>query len=121
MHFRVIPRSAGVPDIGQDACILREDGWDDFHHQTMFDVHLFDEAGQRHDLGSTKITFDGMGPGRVPIPPVFEALTGTYCSLGQDRNYYETIAGLPVALQQQFLEGIRDCVFDPAIWEHFRE
>ena len=121
MRFSVINRAQNVHSGGARRCLLEVDNWDDYHYQTMFNVYLFDDSGQRHDLGSVKIILEGMGHGRVRLPHEFEALDDSFCSLGQSRNYYETLEGLPHGLAEEFLVGLRDCVQDPSIWTRFKQ
>jgi predicted ATPase len=58
--------------------------------------------------------------GRVSIPDTFSTLGPEDCSLGQDENYYETIASLPEHLGAHALSALRDCVQDPSILAAFR-
>ena len=100
--------------------MLHDDNWDDYHYKTLFKVKLIDDHGDTHDLGTVKIMRAGMAHGRIEIPDVFSELGDEYCSLGQSQNYYETLAILPEYLRHDYLRGIRDCVFDPNIWEKFK-
>ncbi len=120
MRFIVIPRTQGVPSEAHNKCVLRIDNWDDYHFQTMFEVHLFDADGTRHDIGAVKIVSTEMEQGRVDVPSRFSELSDDYCSLGQDRNYYETLSELHLDSRNEFLTAIRDCVHDREIWSRFQ-
>jgi energy-coupling factor transporter ATP-binding protein EcfA2 len=106
---------------GRNEAFLVDDGWDDFNFKTMFDLVVFDEEGRRIDVGQVKVISRGLKRERVFIPEVFKALDSEYCSLGQEQNYYETVAGLSVDLGDQILIGLRDCVLTPSILDAFRE
>src|SRR5208282_3318963 len=105
---------------GRNQAFLVDDGWDDFTFKTMFELVVFDQEGKRIDIGAVKILSHGLLPSRVSIPETFSELGPGYCSLGQEQNYYETIAGLPGELGDEVLRGLRDCVRDPRIFLEFR-
>lgn len=121
MHVTTIARTERRSVTGKREAFLVHDGWDDYTFQTMFDLLIFDDDGRRVEVGQIKILQRGMTSGRVPVPQFFEALDETYCSLGQDENYYETLASLPGDLGDQILQSLRDCVQDQSIYVAFRE
>lgn len=108
--------SAGKHDI----CYLAWNNWDDFGFTTTFDVTLYDTDGQGYELGSVRIMQEGQKSGTPPIEQSFEQLGDDFCSLGNNRNYYARLFALPPPLREAFLEGLRDCVADPARFERFR-
>jgi hypothetical protein len=61
-----------------------------------------------------------MKKGRVRVPEEFPTLDEEYCSLGSDRDYYVRLSGIHGPIRDAFLNGIRDCVFNPKIWEEFK-
>jgi predicted ATPase len=61
----------------------------------------------------------GMPKGAVELPESFSSLGPEYCSLGQGQNYYETFATLETELSETILVALRDCVFDPTIFDEF--
>jgi len=108
-------------EIGRTAYLVR-DNWDDFGFKTAFGILLVDNGGIKHDLGSVRIMTAGMTDGYVELPQTFnEPLPANYCSLGNGQNYYETLYELPSDLRQEYLTFIRDCVYDPEIWEQFQD
>ncbi|MEZ0018228.1 AAA family ATPase [Sinorhizobium fredii] len=111
----------GESDQYKGVCILADDNWDDFTFKTSFHSTLFDYDGGRYDLGPIKIMSQGMTPGRVQVAPVFEELGASYCSLGADRDYYLKLSGIQETIRSEYLRGISDCVFNPAIWESFKD
>jgi hypothetical protein len=121
MQFIHIDRGARRTTSGRNQAFLIDDGWDDYSFKTLFDLVVFTPEGQRIELGGIKLFKRGLQSGRVSVPPTFETLDETFCSLGQEPNYYETLSGLPDDLGDQILRSLRDCVIDPDIYASFRE
>ncbi len=106
---------------GKGQAFLVYDNWDDYGFKTSFELVVFDDTGARADFGPVKILQKGMRQGHVVLPNgPFEYLGDDYCSLGQEQNYYEQLANLAYENRQGLLTGLRDCVFDLAIFEQFR-
>ena len=59
------------------------------------------------------------GPGTTQIADEFHALDDTYCSLGQELAYYESLLTLPENVRNEYLTGLRDAAADPSIRESF--
>ena len=120
MRFR---RVDTIPSSGtaKEACYLINDNWDDFSFKTSFDSVLMDSNGERHDLGGVKILKRGMTGGRVPVENSFDALDDNWCSLGASREYYVKLSKIDEELRNLYLASIRDCVFNPSIWQSFRD
>jgi len=121
MLFTHVDRTARLSLSGSNQAFLIDDGWDDFHLKTMFELVVFDAKGRRYKAGNVKILYRGLESGRVEIPSSFDELGTDYCSLGQDENYYETIAALPGALGDRVLRGLCDCVRDSTVFDSFRD
>lgn len=96
---------------------LIKDRWDDFSYKTMFDVYVFDEHGERHDIGNVKIGFVGQPESSTyeKIPKEFQSLPEEYFSVGTDVDYYKEVRNLSEVCRKAFLEGIRDVSFDESI------
>lgn len=121
MFFTHVPRSRWRTVAGQNQVFLIYDNWDDYGYKTSFDVTFFDNEGTRIDLGLVKIMQREM-QGNVQLPDEgFVHLDATYCSLGQEQNYYETLASLGNDRASAILVGLRDCVFNTDIYEEFAE
>ena len=109
---------------------LGRDNWNDwFTFQTMFTMIVVMPDGTRHYPGSVKIGQAGLQRGgellpgfRGPdLPQEFRELTpGTFFSLGQDENYYETISNLDPAWRDWIFRGLQDCAFDLTIFQRHR-
>lgn len=106
---------------GSRTAILVNDNWDDYSFKTTFGAFLVDDENVLHDIGVVKIMVKGMSSGRVDVPSTFKNLGPEFCSLGQDQNFYEKLFLFPQEVREEFLVGIRDCVFNLNIWEEFRE
>ncbi len=128
MAFHILASGEGLPADRAGQCFLIEDGWDDwFSFRTMFTLVVFDATGQRVTPGSVKIGERGLrpargvdaGPGdRAPgLPRRFEQLDEQFFSLGQDENYYETLASLQGGLGTAILVALRDCANDLELFE----
>jgi len=134
IKFSVIGSRTPLPQNGHLHAYLIVDEWDDwFSFQTMYSLHLFDEKGVLHSIGSVKIGQAGLKsaeatPGippiqgsRVPqLPHVFEALDGNYFfSLGQTEDYYSSLRRLPAALCEAILTSLCDCAYNLTIFERY--
>jgi predicted ATPase len=108
-----------MPSDSRSCAYLVEDGWDDwFKYQTAYSLTVFDDAGNRSDLGLVKI-----GRSRMPkdskrpgIPDAFAQLDKEFFSLGQSDEYYELLGRLDSALKATVLRGLRDVVSSPTRW-----
>jgi hypothetical protein len=126
MRFRVISHAREIPASARDHAFLVNDNWDDwFKFETYYALWVIDEAGTLHEMGGVKIGRFGLLPGatrsentrRADIPAEFDALGEEFFSLGQSETYYETLNGLRRDLREAILTGLRDCAYDPALFE----
>lgn len=119
MFFTVLPvGDRPPPSVG--LAFLVSDNWNDwFEFYTLFQLIVFDSAGERHDVGYVKIgQFDMVeGEGTPQVPPAFESLDGRFFSLGQDEDYYETLNKIEAALRERIFKGLRDVAADISLFE----
>ncbi len=102
--------------------VLAPDNWNDWYeYQTMFRLLIYSDTLQVIDAGYVKIGMREQKTIRTPIPPSFNTLGDEFFSLGQDQNYYETIASLGDELRIRTLRGLRDLAFDPTSFNFVRE
>ena len=97
MRFEVIPNGRGTPDEGRDVGYLWIDNWNDwFKYQTLYYLTYFDDAREKHEIGSIKIGQFDMGEkqSRPELPNAFEGLDERFFSLGQDAEYYTAVMKL---------------------------
>jgi len=127
--FTVIDSAQRIPPQANSQVFLLVDYWDDwFKFRTTFRIIVFDAAGVRHMPGSVKIGQAGLLPAprgsdpppgtRTPdLPENFVALDpAQFFSLGQDEDYYATLASLPQGFGSVILQGLCDCAFDLQIF-----
>ena len=101
--------------------VLKKDRWNDYGFSTLFHPVLWVTADQSFDLRDVKIIKHGQGLGQTEIADDFSALDDTYCSLGQELAYYETLLTLPDKIRNDYLIGLRDAAADPSICESFED
>ncbi len=104
----------------EPAVYLVPDRWNDWYRWvTQFTVFVVREGGERTSLGSVKIGKQRMteANAETQLPPIFDELDQTYFSVGQSENYYETLAELGDEFRAEYLRALRDCAFDPTIFE----
>ena len=91
--------------------------WDDYSFKTSFGVSFTNDRGERFDLGTVKIGYKGQVKGwtKERLPAAFPALSDEWFSLGQDVDYYEKAAQLPVDVRELILSGLKDVVADDTI------
>lgn len=125
MKFKVINIEAEIPKgIERKSCVLKIDNWDDYGFHTTFELHYVDKNGVSKQIGLVKIAKRGQGAdGKTPLVnrKAFERLDGNYCSIGQSKTYYEELADMPKKTRNEILESLRDCVFDPNIYEMYKK
>lgn len=119
-----------APGEGRCLCILQYDNWNDFGYYTTYILKVFDEVGEKHDIGGLRIGSAGMttdfeGDGKknvvdLPKSP-FKKLGSDYFSLGMSEEYYENLKRLSKSLRLAILIALRDMAFDEAIWQQYRE
>jgi len=123
-----LARDVVAPATSVNRAFLVYDRWDDWgKFRTQFALVVFDGQGQRKRIGDVKIGQRGLrsapqaSPGeRAPeLPPPFETLDEQFFSLGQNEAYYEALAELPENLRIELLQGLRDCAFNPEIFEEY--
>ncbi len=98
LTFYTKPRNFRIPETSILSVYLTIDNWNDFSYRTFYGITLFDENGNRHDLGYIKIAnFGQTTDDRIELDEQFNRLDDRYFSLGQSPEYYVTIQGLDPA------------------------
>ena len=121
MHFFVTDER-GTPPQGEPYpyVVLAVDGWDDYHFRTLFHPVIYLSQEQRVDLRDVKILKLNQQRGRTQTERYFEELDDSYCSLGQELAYYESLLALPEEVRSDYLRSLRDVADDPTIRERFK-
>ncbi len=119
-----------MPSESKGRAFLYVDNWDDWgKFRTQFSLHVADERGDVHHIGSVKIGQKGLKPAgrrspdhRAPaLPEQFDWLSDSFFSLGQGESYYEALNELSEDLRARILSGLRDCAADLRIFESQRD
>ena len=103
--------------------LIHNSEWNDWYKfKTSYYLIVYDENGNKHDVGEIKIGdvnlnlgLESKNSGVPNIPMKFESLNDTFFSLGQDENYYEVLYQLSPNLKNQILFALRDCAFNNLI------
>jgi predicted ATPase len=113
----------GRPPAGaRNQVFLEYNGWNDYGWNTLWNVHLVDEDGERHRASSVRIGKFGLTDSqRVDLPSdEFDALGDEYFCLGSDDSFYSTVAALGDDYRVAVLKGLNDCAYDLEILERAR-
>jgi len=116
LNFYKKERGTWLPETAILSVYLTVDNWNDYSFHTFYQIVLFDENGNKHDLGNIKIAnFGQTTESRLELPEKFEALDEQYFSLGQSVEYYATIQSLNPTLRRLLLVGLHDIIFDETL------
>jgi len=124
MRFEVISDSRRAPNEGRRVGYLWADNWNDwFKYQTLFYLTYFDDAGEKHVIGSVKIGQFGMAEdqSRPDLPEKFEELDARFFSLGQDAEYYSAIMALEPETANSFLAALNDIAANEELYQQTLE
>lgn len=120
-----------TPPLSFPSFVLVADGWDDFGVRSQFDLFYYpsnnDESWEH--IGQVKMIhkteknndemLDQIYSSREYLPDKFELLSEDYCSLGQSKQYYETIKKSFPDSYRSVLWALKDCAIYPRIEELF--
>lgn len=116
LNLNVLNIGHRCPQQANSPAFLEYDNWDDFSYKTLFNLIVFDEQGNKFDIGNVKIAFMGQSGGRT-----FDKLMGnlevrlpeSFYSLGQDADYYKNLVNKLSKTDRDFLlEALGDVVYD---------
>jgi len=134
MHFEVYTKYPGykVSELGstttptQYPCVelVHNDGWNDYDYKDWYGLWYFVDPHTAAFLGDVKImtrqektTSEALGKG-------FEGqLDDSFCSLGLNTNYYANLYQYfeDKGLLYDLMRNLRDCAYEPRIYEEFCE
>ena len=122
MNFYVTDsRGTPPPDATYPFVVLITDNWDDYFFKTLFHPVIHLSEHKQVDLRDVKILQFGQQGGRTEIPRSFVQLDDSYCSLGQELAYYESLFELEEDIRIDYLMGLKDAAANRSIREHFEE
>lgn len=114
--FIKISRQGYLPAQAHNTAYLKPDNWDDFGHKTLFTLTVFDEEGNKREIGNLKIGFVDQNGGwtEEQIAQQFYLLPENFYSLGQDADYYRNIIdSLSNDMAVNVLTALGDVTHDP--------
>ena len=114
--FQKLARRGYPPAQARNTAYLQPDNWDDFGHKTLFTLTVFDEQGNKREIGNLKIGFVGQDGGwtEEQIAQQFDVLPENFFSLGQDADYYRNlIDSLSNDMAVNVLTALGDVTHDP--------
>ena len=120
MQFQVSSPLLTPPSGQHYIAHLVVDNWDDwFEFSTLYYLVILDESGQRYDIGGVKIGQLKMAKEqrRPNIPDVFDSLTTSFFSLGQDESYYVALNNLGDDVRDTVLVALNDIAKSEDIYE----
>jgi len=124
MYFRVLDHGVRPAADAKDRAYLLTDNWDDwFKYNTMYTLVVYDEVGERYQIGSVKIGQFEMEEGqrRAAIPKDFDTLDDRFFSLGQDDSYYEALNALGPEQRDRILRALKDVALDTELFQRALE
>ena len=75
LEFKSLAKGDWLPNSAKNIAFLKQDNWDDYSFKTLFHLTVFDEDGEKHDVGTVKIGAFGQETRfRTEIPNTFERL-----------------------------------------------
>ncbi|MBZ9717513.1 AAA family ATPase [Mesorhizobium sp. AD1-1] len=121
MPFQVIPPGRVPHD--SLGFILRQDNWNDFSYQTLYQLYHGIGSGDPTLIGDVKILRRGQAPSdtlQLKVGPIGD-LDENFCSIGQSLDYYERLATLDEPIRISVLSGLRDVIKHPDLVKEFEE
>jgi ABC-type multidrug transport system ATPase subunit len=113
--FKVLAGAQSLPASRKSEAFLITDNWDDwFKYNTQYRLVIFDEDGNKHNIGDVKIGQFEMSSdqNRPNIPSTFDSLNSNFFSVGQDDSYYESLNELGADMRDQVLKALKDVALD---------
>jgi predicted ATPase len=109
-----IPWNAEIPCL-----ILVKDGWNDFGYTTLYKLYFADSNRVLVDIGHVKILNQDQS-GTV-VPDIFETLDESFCSLGQEMNYYKNFRKYLSEEAESILSNLKDVSINKNAYQTFKE
>jgi predicted ATPase len=124
MEFYLEPSAAEILTIKEFPFFtLTRDTWDDYGRKTLFTLWIYKSTSVRTSLGKIKIISNDESHydsnGYVLIPAPFTTLPETYCSLGQDLEFYNRVASNLDNESAQLLDSLNDLATNPGLVDEF--
>lgn len=108
-----------IPNAEFPCIIVVSDGWNDFSIMTLFHLRYYTSSEEFDEIGQVKIM--QRGSKNTALPKSFEELDDSYCSLGQNLEYYRNCKKIFGNKYKKILEALNDCATNISIREDFYE
>ncbi len=99
--------------------VLRYINWNDYSIWTLFELDYYASSFDNYNLGRVKIMRKESEFTYKVLPNEFKALDPDYCSLGQNKSYYQALKNILGDKYSSFLLAIRDVAIYPRIYDAF--
>jgi predicted ATPase len=102
----------------RNTAVLTKDNWDDFNFKTLFSLTIYDDDGEKHDIGNVKIGYFGQESGLTSdkLLENYTELSEEFFSLGQDVDYYKNInEKLSTESKSELLNALKDVIHAPLL------
>lgn len=103
--------------------VLEKSKWDDYNCQTTYNATYYASWNNSLELGEVKI-LDNKNYVTVLEKEFINLESGRYCSLGQNKSYYASLAmkdKIPKRKSLEILKGLNDIAYYPKIRQLFRQ
>ena len=122
MQFYVFGWRGSLPQNAIYPCVsIESDSWNDYGYYTTF--HLNYWIGSTHKAFPTDFDVKILDRDKniATLPAQFQQLDDSYCSLGQQIEYYQALFSLDDSVYQDILTGLNDVVFNQRIAGEFEQ
>ena len=116
--MKILPKAK--KGLNEDYLILTRNDWDDFGLQSTFFLSIVIDGNER-SIGELKAVHKHVLSGRVRLLEDIDYLDEMVCTLGQSAEYYNDIHRLGTKYERAILTTLRDCTYDPDIYEEFSQ
>ncbi|WP_201529329.1 AAA family ATPase [Psychrobacter frigidicola] len=124
MFINVVNGPWDIPSNSVSNIVLVKDNWNDHGFYTTFFLIVFDEQGEKHDMGLVQIAFKGQEETQHTysnIDKKFTDLNENYFSVGGGTDYYNEFSKLTEDLRNSVLVSLRDIVYNVDIIQEIME
>ncbi|QCZ29837.1 AAA family ATPase [Leclercia adecarboxylata] len=100
--------------------LLTENNWDDYSYKSTFDLKVYIN-NKEYYIGEVKLIDNTKDVGRVTVENGIDQLDDRFCSLGQNKEYYQSLRKLGKEIERDLLTTLNDCAYDNIIYDAFSE
>lgn len=120
IQFKVAKWCKGKYHTENNTCFLVHENWNDFGYNYLYEVHYTDNDSNFFFLGETRIMSEESLE-EILKRNGYECLDDNCVSLGL-YTFYENLLELEdEEVKKYLLESIKDCIYNPKLYERFKE